>query len=679
MGILQPVRRCRVPSNGRDFDVRGDRVVESELFEPQELDVLARQLEALAARLLEVEDDHHESIARLRGAQLASGRNLLHYLALRQEDVRDLQKRLAHLGLSSLGRAEAHVLGNIRAVLRVLHGLAGHAEPTADDGDVPGFGAGHRFLERRLAGLLGPGSEGRSVRILVTLPSEAAEDYRLVRDCLAAGMDCARINCAHDDPVAWERMVIHVRRAQRELGRDCRVLMDLAGPKLRTGPIHPGPQIVHWKPWRDARGRVCAPARIWMTPWPKMEPAPAPASAELCVDESWLAKAAPGDTVEFVDARGAKRTLRFVETVGSGCWAESLQTAYVGADTELRLRRQRGGRVVSTIVRELPRHPGTLRLRPGDELVLVRAPTDGVEAAHDEHGRPLRPATISCTLPEAFGAVRPGERILFDDGRIAGLVRAAGDGKIRVEITHARPEGTKLHADRGINFPDSDLQLPALTNTDIAHLPFIAQHADLVGLSFVQCPEDVLEVQSRLRGCRGGRLGIVLKIETRRAFERLPDLLLAALRSDAAGVMIARGDLAVDCGWERLAEVQEEILWICEAAHVPVVWATQVLESLAKNGLPSRPEITDAAMGVRAEAVMLNKGPHVVDAIRVLDGILRRMQGHQSKKTPRLRPLRSWGNYGAARLDRRVQPLDGWDPLRCPGAEAGAFSGTSSI
>jgi pyruvate kinase len=122
----------------------------------------------------------------------------------------------------------------------------------------------------------------------------------------------------------------------------------------------------------------------------------------------------------------------------------------------------------------------------------------------------------------------------------------------------------------------------------------------------------------------------------------LPDLLLAAMRSQSFGVMIARGDLAVECGYERLAEVQEEILWLCEAAHVPVIWATQVLETLAKSGMPSRAEITDAAMGERAECVMLNKGPHIVDAIRVLDNILQRMQAHQSKKQSMLRRLHWW-------------------------------------
>jgi pyruvate kinase len=132
----------------------------------------------------------------------------------------------------------------------------------------------------------------------------------------------------------------------------------------------------------------------------------------------------------------------------------------------------------------------------------------------------------------------------------------------------------------------------------------------------------------------------VLKIETRRGFESLPDMLLTAMRAPQCGVMIARGDLAVECGFERLAEVQEEILWLCEAAHVPVIWATQVLETLAKEGRPSRAEITDAAMGLRAECVMLNKGPYVLSAVRALDDILRRMHAHQSKKRSMLRALR---------------------------------------
>jgi pyruvate kinase len=105
------------------------------------------------------------------------------------------------------------------------------------------------------------------------------------------------------------------------------------------------------------------------------------------------------------------------------------------------------------------------------------------------------------------------------------------------------------------------------------------------------------------------------------------------------GVMIARGDLAVEIGFERLSEIQQEILWICEAAHVPVIWATQVLETMNKTGFATRSEISDASMGIMAECVMLNKGPFVVKTVETLADILKRLSGHMDKKRYINRPL----------------------------------------
>ncbi len=238
--------------------------------------------------------------------------------------------------------------------------------------------------------------------------------------------------------------------------------------------------------------------------------------------------------------------------------------------------------------------------------------------------------------------MRAGERILFDDGHLAGVIRHADAQGVAVEITRTRPGGAALAADKGINLPDSALDLPALTDKDLSDLATVVQCADLVGLSFVQRASDVAALRARLLALGAPHIGLLLKIETRGAFDRLPELLFAAMASEAAGVMIARGDLAVECGYERLAEVQEEILWAAEAAHMPVVWATQVLETLAKTGQPSRAEVTDAAMGERAECVMLNKGPYIVEAMHTLDDILRRMQAHQAKKRSLLRALRAW-------------------------------------
>jgi len=281
----------------------------------------------------------------------------------------------------------------------------------------------------------------------------------------------------------------------------------------------------------------------------------------------------------------------------------------------------------------------TIRLYRGDSLVLTRNPAPGQPARFDNDSGIQRPAHIACSLPEIFPNIRSGERILFDDGRIGGVIRATGPDEILVEVTEARDAGEKLLPDKGINLPDTQLDLAGLTDLDIGHLEFIVRHADMVGLSFVRKPDDVLLLQKHLKRLRAVKLGIVMKIETRSAFERLPELIFALLRSPVAGVMIARGDLAVECGYERLAELQEEILWLAEAAHLPVIWATQVLEGMAKTGKPSRAEVTDAAMGERAECVMLNKGPHIIETIRMLDNILQRMQAHQWKKRSLLRRL----------------------------------------
>lgn len=164
----------------------------------------------------------------------------------------------------------------------------------------------------------------------------------------------------------------------------------------------------------------------------------------------------------------------------------------------------------------------------------------------------------------------------------------------------------------------------------------------MVGFSFVQTVEDVRALQAAIDAHGAPMPAIVLKIETPKAVRNLPDLIVAAAGRGPAAVMIARGDLAVEIGFERLSEIQEEILWLCEAAQVPVIWATQVLEGMIKDGQATRAETTDAAMGQRAECVMLNKGPHLAEAVVFLRSILGRMDRHTGKKTPYLGPLGVW-------------------------------------
>ncbi|MBM4363444.1 MAG: pyruvate kinase, partial [Deltaproteobacteria bacterium] len=414
----------------------------------------APQLRRLHQRVIELRDSCRAVEIQRQGAleeippdARESARNLLHYVALRGQDLRDLQDDLAELGLSSLGRAESHVEDQLDAVAFVLARLAGATAPAAfpPDRRLDG-GARLRAATERLFG------PAHSPVILVTAPSADATDASLLRALLDAGMGCLRINCAHEDAAAWQRTAETLRRTAADAGVHCSVLFDLPGPKLRTGPVP--------------------------------------------------------------------------VTVGRG---------------------------------------GALRLFPGDDLVLVGGDVPATGPSRD------RPASVGCAAHEVVRALRPGDPVYFDDGKIGcEVVRTEGD-RAWLRVVKAKPGGSKLRAERGINAPASPLELPLLAPQDHQALDVAARHADMVGLSFVRSVADVRQIRAELdaRGAPG--LGLLLKIETLSGFEQLPNLLLEGLRQPRLGVMIARGDLAVECGFERLAEQQEEILWLSEAAHVPVV------------------------------------------------------------------------------------------------------------
>ncbi len=474
---------------------------------------------------------------RVHESHRAGAANMLHYLALRSRDLRPLQERLTDAGLSSLGRMESNVLGNLHAVLAILD--------DAIDGAVGDriILHGERLraeLPRGAAALFGGTPEDRSTRIMVTLPTEAAEDAALVAGYAAAGMDVARINSAHDHPDQWRRMARHVRIA----GAGVPIAVDLAGPKIRTGPIAPA-----------------------------------------------------GETHQSDDRKKHEHSK--------------------------------------------PGKRPALRVHVGDTVTL----TADMTPVPSTTGGPHR---IGCTLPEALDAIEPGHRVVFDDGSIQGTVTAVRAGEADVEIGIAADEGTKLRAEKGINLPDTPLRMPALSPVDRRTLADAREWADIVQLSFTRSAADVRDLLDALAGADATALGVIVKIETPAGFQALPEILLEIMTHERAGVMIARGDLGVEVGFTRLAEVQEEMLWLCESARIPVVWATEVLDTLAATGVPTRAEVTDAATANRAECVMLNKGPYIVEAIRALDDILTRMHGHLHKKRFLLRALRSWDRDIAA-------------------------------
>lgn len=251
------------------------------------------------------------------------------------------------------------------------------------------------------------------------------------------------------------------------------------------------------------------------------------------------------------------------------------------------------------------------------------------------------PASGLRNRPEALAHLAFGHRVLFDDGRVFAHVESieAEVARLRVDsVGKANENGrTSLKGEKGINLPDTPLPRVGLTEADAIALVTMAPWIDIVQVSFVREAADLLPVHAALAAFPN--VGLVAKIETDAAIRDLPAILSSLQAREAAGVLIARGDLALECGFERLAEVQEEILWLAEAAHLPVIWATQVLESLVTKGERSRAEMTDAARALQAEAVMLNKGAHVAEALRVLRDLAIRMAGHRDKRRHLLRPL----------------------------------------
>jgi pyruvate kinase len=594
---------------------------------------LIPEVAELYDRALKLEQEHSAGLQRVAVGYHDSARNLLHYLAIRQVDVRQIQMALAAIGLSSLGRMEAHTLSTLHAVLFALHRIADQdwkpkTSPPAN------LDTGQMLLARHANALLGLPAGKRSVRIMVTMPTEAATNPTLVRDLLAAGMDVMRINCAHDNPEVWAAMAENLRRAQRELGRECKIQADLGGPKLRTGSIQSSGRSLRIKPKRNKRGEVIKPALVWLNP----AEAPEGVAATLRLPQEFLQRSRPGDVVRFSDMRGKERAARIVSSDGASRLAELTNTAYIEEGMTATLHRDKE-QIGTAQFSGLPVVTEPLRLAVGDQLFLTRSDEPGRAAIRDLDGKVIEPARIPCTLKEAFDAVRPDERVWFDDGKIGGVVRGNDGTTIKVEITHTNLKGGLLRAEKGINLPDTDLNISALTDKDLADLESVVRFADIIGLSYVREPEDVFSLQRHLTRLGANHLGVVLKIEISRAFENLPQLLLASLASPPVGVMVARGDLGVEVGFDRLAEVQEQILWLCEAAHVPVIWATQVLEGMAKKGAPSRAEVSDAAMSGRAECVMLNKGPYIVETVHFLNGILERMDAHQSKRRTMMRRL----------------------------------------
>ena len=471
---------------------------------------LRTAVDSIYQKMKNAEQQAQDIIARVHPKQQKSIANLIHYLALRREDLRPLQDNLHDEGLSSLASAESHILRQVQAVLQRLGKKIAPKEITSSNAI-----AGAELLHRRAVALFGRKEDPIMPHLMVTFESSLASDYQAVKNLLKAGMNIARINCAHDSPNEWQRMISNVRKAVRATGRPCKIYLDLAGPKIRT------------------------------------------------------------------------------ELLGKG------------------------------------KRKGRMKIKEQEQFLLAEP-----NSIYDKKKK-----VLGCTLQGVVKDLQPGNRVLFDDGLFEAVVESADEQMATLRMTRISAAKPVIKPGKGINFPETELSVRSLTAFDKSVLPFAVEYADLLGFSFVRSAADVAELQELLK-LQGQSIPLVLKIETFEAVQNLPALLLQGMQEPVFGVMIARGDLAVEIGFERLSEIQEEILWLCEAAHVPVIWATQVLETLNKSGIATRSEVTDAVRAGQAECVMLNKGKYLLTVLATLQDILHRSGGHHIKKRYIFRPLK---------------------------------------
>lgn len=474
------------------------------------LQTIRQLLLALESRML-AETKRLLLFKNLHPDQQYAAQNLLHYLVLRNEDIRELQEMLHIHGLSSLASAESHIHRQLQAILERL----GHKYTPAQL-DPCTYAFSKNCIEATSTQLFGERRTSDTPFIMVTFDVSFADNYQVIKQLLQSGMNVARINCAHDEEHTWLKMIRNIKKAARNTGLNCKIYMDLAGPKIRVKLLNKG------------------------------------------------------------------------------------------------------------------RDKGKVNVEKGDLIWL----------AYENTGFGKNDVVISPNEPGIIEILKKGERVLIDDGIVQAVVEKVKKTRVGIRITRISSEKKRIKAEKGINFPDSELVVPSLTHYDQQCLPFVCANADLVGYSFVQNATDVAHLQQLLRNITDTPPYIILKIETLEAVLNLPALLLKGMEEHAFGVMIARGDLAVEIGFERMGEIQEEILWICEAAHVPVVWATQVLENLNKSGMATRSEITDAGHAALADCVMINKGDHTLEVLETLKDILQRTSEHRIKKRYTFRPLR---------------------------------------
>lgn len=591
-------------------------------------------IDSIIDKIYELEHKYKFQLKNIHPNYAKSAKNLIHYLAFHSFDIDLLHGKLDKIGLPYSFGSENNILDSILNIKTIIYSLLNidlldYGKITLTNKEAK------NILEKNSKALFGNIKNHRKTAIMVTQPQDPVFDSPFIKSLLKLGMDSARINCAHGDKDIWKLIIDNIR-ANKSV---CKIMMDLGGPKLRTGKMKPGPKVIHIKPKRNSLGQVITPARVWLAPYGTLPPEGEKVDAIVPVNKKWLQKTRKGSYIIFKDSRDKKCKIIIDKKEGSGRWGSCRDSSFVTTGTLLNVFIEKKSTSEIHSVHELLPLEEVIFLFEGDLLRIDKDPILGEPTLHNKENNTIEIAHISCTLPEIFKMVKRNDKIYFNDGKIEGFIKDIQSDYFIVEITATKRKGGKLKADKGINMPNTNLGVCGLTKKDKEDLKFVVQNADVVNFSFVNNKQDVQDLFLELKKLNT-EIGIILKIETQGAFINLPSILLKAMENYPIGVMIARGDLAIELGWKNFAVIQEEILQLCNAAHLPVIWATQILENLAKKGIPTRAEITDSAIAQRTECVMLNKGPYIEKAVKMLDKILCKMQQIQKDKRTLLPKLK---------------------------------------
>ena len=592
--------------------------------------------------------------------------NLICYLSLRKKNIEDLQLRLAEDGLSSLGRLENHVLVNLEQILKHF----GYLPNISTQLKKISYNDAQLNIFNRSTLLLGRPRKSRATRIMVTIDIDIAHQPQLLEQLLINGMDIIRINCAYDTEKEWKVIINSIRNAEERLiqngkgiERKCRIVMDLTGPKIRIGPMRLASTPLKITVQKDIYGKAVKLVEGFLDCeakyTEKINLAVVPSSFIIAISnkKNELTNLKVGERLALHDSRGRYRTITVLEKISQSRIRIGIdKTLYL--QEGLILKREKNNSTnfhIENAVKNLSPpssfsevrdelvigpirpHPIELEVKSGDRLLLYKKHMEGHPATKDS------PAGISCSMPEVLNKIQINHKVFFDDGKIASIVKSINDEYIELEIAYPENITAKIRSYKGLNFPDSNLGISAITSRDIENLKFVVKHATAVGMSFTNDPEDIRSLYREILNLGYPDFGIIAKIETHNAIHNLARIILTGLTIPKFGILIARGDLAIEIGFENLSLIQEDILCLCEAAHVPVILATQILETMAKSGLPTRAEITDAARGQRAECVMLNKGKYITEAVKILSILLKTEQRHNIKKRQIFREF-TWQN-----------------------------------